>query len=318
MFSDPWLKTGARRLLRIALTAAWIVAAVPAIADGPPDFDGARALELVVAQCDLGPRTPGSGGNRLLQELIIRSAAEAGLTARRQPFVIDDPMGGGRLDACNIVVSTPSVGSDQRLWLGAHFDTRPISDHDPDPARRAEPILGANDGASGVAVLLHLIELMATNAPPVGVDLIFFDAEDSGRSGAPREFCLGSQELASSLQNFGNPLAGIQPRGMILLDMIGDRDLRVPMEGYSLRHAPGWTESVFARAAELGLPAFVPERGPSVFDDHVPFLFQGIPAVDLIDFDYPAWHTLADTPAACSAASLEQVGRLMVDLIYRP
>jgi peptidase M28-like protein len=275
-------------------------------------------MELLVEQCELGSRAPGSEGNRLLQDLIIHMADEAAMVSRKQCFSFDDPMGSGRIEACNIVVSTPTQGEGARLWLGAHFDSRPVSDLDSDPARRSEPLTGANDGASGVAVLLHLIEILAESPPVAGVDLIFFDAEDSGHSGAPAEFCLGSQRLASTLSDFSNPLVGVQPRGLIVLDMIGDRDLRLPMEGYSLRYAPEWTQEVFARALELGLPAFVAERGASVYDDHVPFLLEGIPAVDLIDFEYPPWHTTGDVPAACSSSSLEQVGCLLIDLIYRP
>ena len=245
-------------------------------------------------------------------------AAAAGLPARRHCFMTEDPMGSGRIEACNIVVSTRAEGAEPRLWLGAHFDTRPVSDLDPDPAQRDVPLVGANDGASGVAVLLHLLEILGENPPKAGVDLIFFDAEDSGHSGSPDEFCLGSRHLAETLQDFSNPLVGSTPRGLILLDMIGKKDLRVPMEGYSLRYAPVWTQAVFNRALELGLPAFVPEPGPSIYDDHVPFLGKGIPALDLIDFDFPQWHTTGDVPSVCSSTSLEQVGVLLVSLIYRP
>ena len=105
---------------------------------------------------------------------------------------------------------------------------------------------------------------------------------------------------------------------LVVLDMIGEANLRVPREAYSERFAPDWTASVFQRAGQLGLPAFVDEPGPGVYDDHVPFLGRGIPAVDLIDFDFPEWHTIGDVPEVCSPASLEQVGRLMVSLIYQP
>lgn len=275
-------------------------------------------MELLVGQCELGPRTPGSPGNRRLQEWILDMAASSGLTAKRQCFMTDDPMGSGRIEVCNIVVSTRTGNLEGRLWLGAHFDTRPVSDLDPDPSQREKPLIGANDGASGVAVLLHLMEILGRQPPEVGVDLLFFDAEDSGHPGSPEEFCLGSRHLAETLQDFSNPLVGIKPRGLILLDMIGKEDLRVPMEGYSLRYAPAWTQGIFTRALELGLPAFVAEPGPSIYDDHVPFLGKGIPAVDLIDFDFPQWHTTGDVPSVCSPASLEQVGRLLVSLIYEP
>lgn len=287
------------------------------VAEDPPVFSGARALELIRYQCDLGPRIPASEGNLRLRQDIVAAAGQAGLTAAVLCFEDDDQRGEGRLELCNIIVSAGPPGGD-RLWIGAHYDSRPVCDRDPDPERRDQPLVGANDGASGVAVLWHLLELMGANPPSHGVDLIFFDGEDSGVSGDLHSYCRGSAELARTWQDFSSPLATGRPRGLIVLDMVGEVGLQVPMEGYSLAHAREWTEYVFARAQSLDLDAFVAETGRPVFDDHVPFLEAGIPAVDLIDFDFPQWHTAADTPTMCSAASLEQVGRLMVDLVYNP
>jgi hypothetical protein len=291
------------------------LAVAPAAA--APEFAGERAMALLEAQCALGPRHPGSPGIVALRRMISALADSAGLPAVSLCFTTADPLGDGDLEACNIIVSAGPAGG-ERLWLGAHYDTRPIADRDPDPQRRSEPLPGANDGASGVAVLLHLIELFAEAPPPQGVDLIFFDAEDSGRAGEVATFCLGSQHLARTWRDFGSPLSAGEPRGLVLLDMVGERDLRIPMERYSLAHAAAWTQAIFERAGRLGLTAFDPVPGRAVIDDHVPFLNAGIPAVNLIDFEFPEWHTLADTPAVCSAASLEQVGRLLVDLVYRP
>ena len=273
-------------------------------------------MELIVQQCDLGPRTPGSEGNLHLREAIVAAAEEAGLPVQLVCFEDERQQGDGLVTLCNIVVSAgPPAGP--RLWLGAHYDTRPVSDMDPDPARRSEPLVGANDGASGVAVLWHLIELLGRQSPPSGVDLIFFDGEDSGVSGDPYSFCRGSAHLARTWQDFGSPLAGGEPTGLIVLDMIGKAGLQVPMEQYSLNWARDWTEEVFARAGQIGLDVLIAKPGRAVFDDHVPFLQAGIPAVDLIDFDYPQWHTVDDTPEHCSAASLAGIGRLVVDLVYR-
>ena len=282
-----------------------------------PAFSGERALALVQEQCDLGPRHPGSPGIVALRELIRERAEAAGLAFHRLPFTEPDPRGGPDLVSWNLVVSAGPPGG-ERLWLGAHYDTRPVSDMDADPALRDRPLVGANDGGSGVAVLLHLIELMGQVPPPQGVDLLFFDAEDSGLPAAADTYCLGSRHLARTWQDFGSPLAEGRPRGLVVLDMVGDKDLRIPMERYSLARAPAWTREVFDRAQELGLEAFEPRPGRAVIDDHLPFLEAGIPAVDLIDFDFPAWHTTGDTPEACSAASLGQVGRLVTDLVYRP
>ncbi len=282
-----------------------------------PDFSGVRAMELLTAQCDLGTRIPGSAGNRQLREMVLELARKHGFKTQVLCFEATDPMTDQPVQVCNIIASSGPEGG-QRLWLGAHYDTRPVCDRDPDPELRSSPLVGANDGASGVAVLLHLMEILGANPPPQGVDFLFFDGEDSGLAGDPSGFCLGSRQLAATCRDFGNPLSQGTPRGLIVLDMVGKKNLQIPMEAYSLVNAPEWTEAVFDRAAQLGLAAFVPQRGPGVYDDHVPFLEMGIPAVDLIDFDFPEWHTTGDTPEICSASSLTEVGRLMLDLIYNP
>ncbi len=311
--------------VRALATAGLLVALTLPVAAAPagsppaavPAFSGERAYSLLVEQCELGPRTPGSAGNRELRERILAAASRAGLPA--VPVCFEAPLGpgGATLQACNIVVSAGPAGG-SRLWLGAHFDTRPWADRDPVATRRGQAIAGANDGASGTAVLLHLIELLGASPPPQGVDLLFFDAEDSGQPHDPAGFCLGSRHLVATHGDFGNPLAGKMPRGLVLLDMVGETGARIPQEGYSLAQAPAWTAQVFERAAALGLDVFDPVPGPAVYDDHVPFLLAGIPAVNLIDFDYPQWHTVDDTPSRCSPVTLGQVGRLVADLVYRP
>lgn len=304
------LSGAAVTLLLASTVAAGGAAAVPV-------FDEKRAFALLEEQCALGPRPPGSPALEQLRLLIEERAAAHRLPAVRLCSIQPDPLGDGDLEVCNIVVSAGPPGG-ERLWLGAHYDTRPVSDRDPDPERRSEPLLGANDGASGVAVLLHVMEIVGENPPPGGVDFIFFDGEDSGATAVPGTYCLGSQHLARTWRDMGSPLAAGEPRGLILLDMVGKKDLRIPMERLSLGWAPGWTRAVFARARDLGLPAFVSEPGLAVTDDHEPFLRVGIPAVNLIDFDFPQWHTTADTPAVCAPESLGQVGRLLVSLIYAP
>ncbi|MFO7654391.1 MAG: M28 family peptidase [Candidatus Krumholzibacteriia bacterium] len=302
----------------VAATAAPTAAATAGSAAAPtaPVFDGRRAFDWLVHQVELGPRNPGSEGHARLRAGLRAHADSLGLRHAEDVFRATDPLSGQEREYASVVISAGPVG-DPRVWIGAHYDTRPVSDLDPDPARRGEPLPGANDGASGTAVLLHLAELLAAAPPPVGVDLIFFDGEDSGRAGEPRTFCLGSQHLASNLGSFASPLRG-RPLGLVVLDMVGERGVSIPREGYSARYAPAWTSAVFRRAAELGVSALRDEPGPPVYDDHVPFLEAGIPAVDLIDFDFPQWHTTADTPAVCSAASLEQVGRLVLSICQDP
>ena len=274
-------------------------------------------MTLLEMQCDLGPRLPGSAGHRALQAAIEAHADSLGLRFTRLCFEQDDPWDGGELTLCNLVIGCGD-GDGPPLWLGAHYDTRPGCDLEKDPELAAAPLTGANDGASGVAVLLHLAELLAAAPPPRPVALIFFDGEDSGRPGETLSYCLGSQHLAARWNEFGSPLAGPTPEGLIVIDMVGERGLDIPYEPLSLRAAGSWLEAIFARAAELDLPAFRPEPGRPVYDDHIPFAQRGLRAVNLIDFDFPEWHTAGDVPAVCDPRSLEQVGRLLADIAYRP
>lgn len=306
-----------RRGMRVV--AGWVVTlgVAAAAAGAEPSFSGERAFAWLEAQCELGPRIPGSPGHRALQELIRTHADSLGLRCTVLRHTAPSPLTGETMPLAEIVVSAGPSGG-ERLWFGAHYDTREHCDHDPDPAARKEPVPGANDGGSGVAVLLHLMELFAAAPPAVGVDLLFLDGEDQGRAREPRTFCLGSAWLAERLGDFGNPLAEGRPMGVVIVDMVADADVSIPMEGLSLRMAPTWTRAVFARAEELGLDVFAAVPGRAVHDDHVPFLEQGIPAVDLIDFDYDPWHTRGDVPEACSPRGLAQTGALLLDLTRRP
>lgn len=179
----------------------------------------------------------------------------------------------------------------------AHYDSRLSADNDPQPLNAALPVPGANDGASGVAVLLEIARVLPAGAP---VELAFVDAEDQGRLPG-WDWILGSRALAESIP---------APRALILLDMIGDADLNIHPEKNS---DPRLTEEIWQTAAALGYGDFFPTQSKyRVIDDHVPFLERGVPAVDLIDLDYPYWHTLADTPDKVSAHSLQVVGETLL------
>ena len=283
-----------------------------------PYFDGREAFRLLEAQTALGPRFPGSPGHtsmvNFLEEQLRPLAHELVVQVTRQPH----PYRGDTLEIINFLARF-NPASPVRLLMLAHYDTRAVADQDPDPANRSRPILGANDGASGVAVLLHLAALMAREPPPVGVDLLLVDAEDVGRSGDLDNFALGTKAFVREMEQL---LGGIRPRYAVLLDMVGDAQLRLPMEYYSWRDARELTQRIWELAQDLGYSQFVFEIGPAVYDDHLPLLEAGIPAVDIIDMDYPApdgpsyWHTLEDTPDKCSPESLEAVGTVITTLIY--
>ena len=223
-----------------------------------------------------------------------------------QRFRSESPAGG--VDLTNVIASF-RLEERERVLLAAHWDTRMVADLDPDPARQAEPILGANDGASGVAVLLALAELMAERPPSVGVDLVFFDGEDGGGGGGLGDWCLGSSYYAAHLGSYA-------PRYAVVIDMIGDSDLGIPMEANSLAAHPRLVSQVWEAATRVGSESFLDHQGPAMYDDHVPLIRAGIPAVLVIDPHYESWHTTEDTPDKCSPESLGEVGRVLVDLVY--
>jgi hypothetical protein len=228
----------------------------------------------------------------------------------RQTFVVPSPFGEGKLELTNLVARW-APERPKRVLLGAHYDTRPWADREEVDSLRTRPIPGANDGASGVAVLLELARLVASDPPEgLGVDLVFFDGEDLGREGEFGGFLRGSKHFVRNWR-------GTRPRCAVVLDMVGGKDARFRMEANSLIYARDVVEVLFDRAAALGFDRFEKKRGGGLYDDHIQLLQAGIAAVDLVDLDYPHWHRLSDRPEACSRETLGEVGRLMVDFLYR-
>lgn len=259
-------------------------------------FDGSRALAFAEAQCAIGPRPTGSEALVRTRDWIEQQVKQAGWDVIRQDFTYRG------VPVHNVVAVR---GEGRPVLVGAHYDTRPRADKD--PADPDAPIVGGNDGASGVAVLVELAYVLDV---PDGlqVQLAFFDAEDRGYiDGWP--FSVGSAEMAA------NPPA-TRPEAVVVVDMVGDKDQQIYRERNS---DPALTDVLFAIAAELGYEGqgFYNEPRWTIIDDHLPFLQAGIPAVDLIDFDYPAWHTLADTCDQLAAESLERVGRVVEEWIER-
>ena len=253
-------------------------------------FDGQRAYADVQTQVAFGPRVPGSEGHAKIQEWMQAELESAGWQVEIQTSeALGHPIE-------NLVARRSSEAP--QIILGAHYDTRMFADSDPDPAQHTNAVPGANDGASGVAVLLELARALPDETLPVW--LVFFDAEDNGRIEG-WDWILGSREFVKN-----NP---VQPRAAIIVDMIGDTDLNIYKERNS---NPELTDEIWAVAKGLGYESkFIPEYKHSMLDDHTPFLEVGIPAVDIIDFDYPYWHTVQDTPDKVSAQSLQTVGETL-------
>ena len=250
-------------------------------------FDGASAYEHVQAQCDLGFRPTGSAAGQATGDYIISFLQEQGWEVETQEFTYRDT------PVRNIIAKT---GTGPVLILGAHYDTRRSADQQ-DPS---VPVMGANDGASGVAVLLELARVLDRDKLRHQVWLVFFDAEDDGELDG-WEWCVGSNYMATHLQ--------VSPEAVIVVDMIGDTHQQLYLEGNSDGELQ---QQLWHLAASLGYgQVFVLQYRWTMYDDHVPFAQQGIPAVDIIDFDYPYWHTTQDTADKVSPTSLERVGRVL-------
>ena len=252
------------------------------------EFSGSRALELIKEQMAFGNRLPGSEVHAITGDWILENLEESGWSTDEQYFPYHEFTGR------NII---GKAGPKDGNWviLGAHYDTRPISDRDENNPQ--DPVFGANDGASGVAVLLELARVIRPEELDRPVWLVFFDLEDSGGIEG-MEWIVGSTYFAESLVE--------HPVAVIIVDMVGDSDLQLYYEKNSNLDLKS---EIWQVAAELGFESFIPVPKYSMLDDHTPFIRLGIPAIDIIDFDYPYWHTTEDTIDKVSALSLTQVGQ---------
>lgn len=274
-----------------------------------PQFNGSSAFDYLKKQCEFGPRNPGSIGHRECSKYLAAELSKYAATVKTQKFYHRFGRPAVSAQMTNIIASFYPE-KPKKVILAAHWDTRPWADMDPDPNQHKLPILGANDGASGVAVLLEIGRILKAHRPQYGVDIVFFDAEDCGIEGDDLSWAVGSQYFARHLE------PGYQPLWGILVDMVGDRNLQLYQEINSLNLARPVVEKVWRKAAELGYHQFIAQPGYQIVDDHLPLLQVGIPMIDIIDFDYPFWHTMADTPDKCSPESLEAVGQVIIHLLF--
>lgn len=279
-----------------------------------PRFDGNRAFEYLKVQTEFGPRVPNTEAHRRCAAFLENELRTFADTVLVQPFA-HKGYDGSNLYLVNIIASW-NLHASRRILLCAHWDSRPWADQDPNPANRTKPVPGANDGASGVAVLLEIAHHLKSQPPSIGVDIVLFDGEDYGRASDLDNFLLGSKYFARRRPSYINPEFGI------LLDMVGDAQLEIPKERNSVELAPDIVQLVWSIARDIGMTAFVNAVGDDVYDDHLPLNQAGIKTINIIDFAYPDgshryWHTLEDTPDKCSPESLEEVGSVLLHMLYR-
>ncbi len=287
-----------------------------------PQFSADSAFNFVARQIEFGPRVPNTEAHMAAAEWkisVLKSyAGQNGVYAQRFKLLGYD---GDTLDLVNIIAAFNPSSSD-RIMLCAHWDSRPRSDADSDPNLVTQPVLGADDGGSGVAVLLELARLFRDNPPPFGVDIILFDGEDYGREGDLANYFLGSRYWAQN-----PPVPGYQPRFGILLDMVGGKGARFPKEVYSLDAAPSLVNELWSLAAEMGYAELFPDEvGLPIQDDHVILnQYTSFNTIDIIHHRRPFgdmtgfpdyWHTSRDNLDIIDKEVMDAVGRLMAELIY--
>lgn len=280
------------------------------------DFNVDTAFNYVAKQVAFGPRVPNSRAHKEAGDWIVQELKKNGVSVIEQPARLK-AFDGTVLNARNIFGRINPEVKD-RLLLVAHWDCRPWADQDPDPDKRTLPVDGANDAASGVAVLLEIARQLSLNPTTAGIDLLFVDAEDWGEEGNDDSWALGTQYFVEN-----PPVKGYAPRAAILLDMVGGKDAVFCREYFSERSAPDLADKIWSLGKSLGYDKFfVNKMGSAILDDHVQLIKAGIPAIDIIEYHTDGesgfnsrWHTTADNLDGISAETLGAVGNTLLKFI---
>jgi len=304
------------RVLGLILAAMGFAAASGWAAPPPaPDNAGLGSFSKLIwayleELCSMGPRNPGSPGYAKMVGRILHIGREQADEVLQYPFTVHGSQG-EPVTLADIEFRFAGTEGGQPILIGAHYDTRPFADEEKQEDRRNTPIIGANDGGSGTALLLGLAHYLKDHRFKRPVHLVFFDGEDYGllHSG---QMLLGSAHYASLAAGWEGDQ---RPRAVIVVDMVADRDLEIFKENYSLESAPWLVDLLHAAAKKGGFSQFKDNSKYSLYDDHYPFFRSGIPAVVLIDFDYPYWHTQEDTLDKCSPESLFAVFSVLVEAL---
>ena len=290
-----------------------------------PDFDGDSAYHYVNKQVSFGPRVPNTKEHIACGDYLVNQLKHFGADVLEQKMTLT-AFDGTKLNARNII-GTYGVDKKKRVLLFAHWDSRPFAEYDANKSRQNEPILGANDGASGVGVLLEIARQINIKAPEIGVDIIFFDAEDYGAPYFAKDvpngewYCLGSQYWAE------NPhIKGYKANFGILLDMVGAKNATFYREGHSVYYAENVLEKVWATARQLGYNKFfIGKDGSTSIDDHL-YVNRGlnIPSIDIIHHDLnndhsfgDFWHTHQDDMSIIDKETLKAVGQTILEVVYK-
>jgi hypothetical protein len=279
----------------------------------PAAFDAKRAMGYLEAVCKIGPRISGSEGMKKQQDLLDKHFRDLGGKVSWQRFSAKQRSTPKPVEMANLVVSWHPERT-KRVILCSHYDTRPLADQEEDTRRWRMPFVSANDGGSGVALLMELAHHMKGLDTAVGVDFVFFDGEEFVFD-RDDEYFFGSKHFGKQYQKARGPNRYI---AAVLLDMVGGKGARFPMEQNSVWKAGPLVRSVWGVASELKVAAFTDALSDvAVEDDHIPLNQAGIPAVDVIDFKYPHWHKLTDLPENCSGESLGLVARVLTVWLQR-
>lgn len=289
--------------------------------NGIPKFDGEAAYQDLVEICRIGPRISTSEGMAQQQALIQERMESLGGEVIYQPFNVNNPATGQQVELKNMIVRWQPERK-KRLLFCCHYDTRPFADRDPINPRGQ--FIGANDGASGVALLLELAKSMPNLPGEWGIDMVFFDGEEFVYVHRRDPMFLGSTYFA---ENYAAGNHDVEYTYGILVDMVGDKHLELYYEKNSMGNSNGLRlmRSIWGVAKQMGRKEFTAKKRHKIRDDHLPLInIARIPTVDIIDFDYPTaesknayWHTTQDIPENCSAESLEAVGSVLQEWLLQ-
>jgi peptidase M28-like protein len=284
-------------------------------------FDKDRALGYIKQICALGTRISGSQGMAKQQELLKKQFEQHGAKVELQQFTARQRSQAQPVAMANLIARW-NVESSRRIILCAHYDTRPLADQEPNLRDQRKPFLAANDGASGAALMMELAHHMKGLELAIGVDFVLFDGEEyifdnrAEESGGDVYF-FGSEHFGREYTQARKAGKGPVYTGAVLLDLFAGKNPQFPIEANSATMAGELVEKIWKIADEVKAPAFINKYGSSVRDDHLALNRARIPAIDIIDFDYPHWHRLSDVPENCSGESMEQVARVLVVWMQR-